>query len=192
MRYFATRYLLAIVSLFSLTSCGANSSVPHQPCNYAEECAPVGDAICFNEACQIFSDLDGYGNIVINISFDIDIPQSDISKSGYVRFIHKQQADGRILGCADIIAGNVDLDDRTINTLQYSPKYLVFNCCGSFYPDILIQLIRPANDVIAVVQGYEYMDGGGNLNAIGCLDQDLNIIANQTIDDNVTITVDIP
>ncbi|MBW1871795.1 MAG: hypothetical protein JRJ19_07005 [Deltaproteobacteria bacterium] len=189
MRYFATRYLLAFVSLFSLTSCGASSSVPHQPCNYAEECAPVGDAICIDEACQIFSELDGYGNAVINISFDRDM--IEISKSGYVRIIHKQQADGRILGCADIIAGNVDLDDKTINTLQASPKYLVFNCCGDFFPNILIQLIRPANDVIAVVQGYEYMDGGGNLNAIGCLDQGLNIIANQNIED-VTITVDIP
>jgi hypothetical protein len=191
MRYFATIYLVALVSLFSLTSCGANSSVPHQPCTYAEECAPVGDAVCLNEACQIFSDLDGYGRAIINISFDRDIPLSNISKSGYVRFIHKQQADGRFLGCADIIAGNVDLDDRTINTLQASPKYLVFNAGGSFFPNILIQLIRPANDIIAVVQGYEALNGGGNLNAIGCLDQNLNIITEQTIED-VTITLDVP
>ena len=182
---------MAFVSLFSLNSCGANSSVPYQPCTYAEECALVGDAVCINEACQIFSDLDGYGRAIINISFDYDIPPSGISKSGYVRFIHKQQADGRILGCADIIAGNVDLDDSTINTLQASPKYLVFNCCGSFFPDILIQLIRPTNDVIAVVQGYDALNGGGNLNAIGCLDQDLNIITEQTIED-ITITVDVP
>ena len=152
-------------------------------CVYPDECGAPGDAICVDEICRDMTP-DGHGSAIVAVSFDRDIPE--VSKTGLIYFISSQAPNGSTLTCADVAAG-VDPAGRDINLLQTNPKMVVFNCCGSFYPNILIQFIRPANDVLVVIEGY---DGIDNLNVIGCTDK-INIVVDETVE-NIIISVDAP
>lgn len=175
-------FVFAILLGASILGCGGGGSVAGQPCQSALDCAPAADAACIDGSCLVFSDTQGYGSAVVDLSFARDIPA--VPSSGKVWFIDTRRAAGAAIGCADIMNGSVVIDDQQLNPLTSQPKYLVFNCCGTYFPDNLIQFVRPSNSVLAIAQGYERLEAQGAVLAKGCT-EGITITKDQTLSDLV-------
>lgn len=148
--------------------CGSRKPVPGATCHTFEDCGAPGDAVCIDGRCRVFDNQAGHGNAVVALSFHRDL--HEVAASGVVRFIHHRTASGSGLRCEDILQGTVNLASAEINPLHAQPKYLVFHWTGGdgFFPDNLVQFIRPAEDVLAVAEGFELLNREGDLTAIGC------------------------
>ena len=156
-----------LCSFFFFTACGSSSAVPGEECQSAQECGPAGNAICVDGICRLFDEQIGFGSVVVDISFPREM--INVPSSGYVRVIFPSLPDGNAISCEDVMSGGMNLEDPKLNHLQSSPKYLVFNCCGTFFPNNLIQFLRPAQGALLIVDGYENLNGEGKLKALGCV-----------------------
>jgi hypothetical protein len=160
--------LLVVVA----AGCGTENPVPGEPCDIAETCGPIGDAICVGGYCRIFDENSGYGQAIVNLSFDRDMPYQ-VAASVYLYILHNQMADGSQLTCGRILSREVLPAAEKTNSLIVNPKYLVLHwqAGGTYFPDNLIQYIRPSGSIIAVAEGYERERGEGDLTALGCADE---------------------
>lgn len=167
MRRTGTIPILTMAALL-VAGCGSPKPIEGEPCGIAADCGNVGDALCQAGQCMVYDEASGYGSAKVALSFGRDMYQ--VAASGYVYFFHPQLPDGQSLTCDDILEGRLDLDDPALNHLTSRPKYLVFNWAhgGTYFPDNLIQFIRPAEGVVAVAEGTSQLDGQGPRTALGC------------------------
>lgn len=158
-----------LVVIFVLTGCGQTEGpVEGQACLLPSDCGPAGDALCLAGICRVYDEQSGYGTATVNLSFGRDMYQ--VATSGYIHFLLVDQPDGSKLTCDELLSGAVDPHGDGLNRLTVNPKYLVFHWIsgGTFFPNNLVQFIRPAQGVLAVGEGYAQPDGQGPLTAIGC------------------------
>ncbi len=157
-----------------------------EPCALAADCHPEVDAVyavCVDGTCRVFDQASGYGSAIVNLSFE----RMYQAFSGYVHFLLARAPDGQVLTCEQVVAGEVDLRAVTINRLTIQPKYLVFHWNGDpFFPNNLIQFIRPGDEVLAVAEGYAQFEGQGPLTAIGC-EPDVTIETDQTAEFSISL-----
>jgi hypothetical protein len=118
--------------------------------------------------CQLFDDQSGFGSVKVNLSFPSELYQG--AASGYIRVFHRESTDGSQLSCTGISGGTLDLQESNLNLLQIEPKYLEFHWSsgGTFFPNNLVQLIRPASDALLVADAYLGRNGEGGRTALGC------------------------
>jgi len=110
--------------------------------------------------------------------------------SAYVYFLLPELVDGQALSCADITSGRVKASSPAINPLLAEPAYLVFNGTGTFFPNNLIQLIRPSSLALVVAEGFERLYGEGTFLAIGCSEQ--IVVQNDQTTQGVVVQLDTP
>jgi len=163
------RWTLILVLL--VAGCTSENPVPGEPCDAAETCGPIGDASCIGGYCHIYDESSGYGGAIVSLSFNRDMYEA--AASTYIYFLLDRLADGSSLDCQRILSQEVDPASPQINSLVANPKYLILHWTsgGTFFPNNLIQFIRPAGSIVAVAQGYEYLNGEGDLTALGCNDE---------------------
>jgi len=159
---------ISIWILVVAAGCGSQKPIEGEPCTLATDCGPVGDALCQTGLCRVFDEASGYGTAKVDLSFGRDMYQ--VAASGYVHFFQEQLPDGQILTCDRILSGQQDLTAAELNRLTVQARYLVFNWAhgGTFFPDNLIQFIRPSAGVLAVAEGYAQLEGQGPRTALGC------------------------
>lgn len=174
------RWVLFLLVLFS-AGCGSENPIPGVSCDIAETCGPVGDAICVDGNCHLYDENSGYGNAIVNLSFQRDM--YEVAASVYIHILFNKMADGSALSCDRILSGEVIPSAETANSLVMNPRYLVlhWDTGGTFFPNNLIQFIRPAESIVAVTEGYEYLNGEGDLTALGCKDAE-TIIKDQDVE----------
>ena len=170
-----------IVILLSLTGCASENPVLGEPCDIAETCGPMGDAACVDGYCHIYDENSGYGGAIVSLSFNRDMYEA--AASTYIYFLLDRMADGGTLDCQRILNQQVDPASPDVNSLVMNPKYLILHWTsgGTFFPNNLIQFIRPAGPMVAVAQGWEFLNGEGDLTALGCNDQE-TIIKDQNVE----------
>jgi hypothetical protein len=158
-------------------------------CALPSDCGARGEAVCLSGECTSFNAGTGYGNAVVNLSFDRDLYQS--SQSGYLFFFINETSDGRTIACDAILSGQVDFNSAEINHLRTDPRLLAFHWEGgkTYFPNNLVQFIRPAQNALVVAVGYEASSGQGDVEAIGCL-EDVDIVRDVEIE--VTVQLDAP
>jgi len=158
-------------------------------CTLPSDCGPRGEAVCVSGECTSFNAATGYGNVVVNLSFHRDLYMS--SQSGHLFFFLNGTSDGRIITCDDILSGVVDFDSTSINHLRTDPRLLAFNWEGgkTYFPNNLVQFIRPAQDALVVAVGYEASSAQGDVEALGCL-ADVDIIRDQETE--ITVQLNAP
>lgn len=124
--------------------------------------------MCVDGRCHVFDGQTGHGGAVVDLSFQREL--GDAAASGTIRFLYHRTASGDLLCCEDIMRGAVNLASSELNPLHSQPKYLVFHWTGGdgFFPNNLVQFIRPAEEVLAVAEGYELLDLQGDRTAVGC------------------------
>jgi hypothetical protein len=162
--------------------CASENPVPGEPCDIAETCGPTGDAICLGGYCRIFDENSGYGQAIVNLSFDRDMPYQ-VAASVNIYLLHNIMADGSTLDCDRILSREVIPGVDTVNSLIVNPRYLELHWTagGTFFPNNLIQFIRPADSMVAVTEGYQFLQGEGDLTALGCNDEE-TIIKDQDVE----------
>ena len=162
----------SVMLLVLAAGCGSENPVPGESCDIAETCGPVGDAMCVDGYCHIYDDNSGYGGAIVALSFDRDMYEA--AASTHVYFLFNRMADGSTLNCDRILSREVDPSSTSANSLVTNPKYLILHwqSGGTFFPNNLIQFIRPAESIVAVAEGYEFLNGEGDLTALGCKDQE--------------------
>ncbi|MBN2498700.1 MAG: hypothetical protein JXR96_29180 [Deltaproteobacteria bacterium] len=177
-----------------LAACGSETlPVEGLPCSSADDCGQKGLAMCVGGECTVFDESSGFGSATVNLSFY----RERAGTSGHIYFILGKTADGHQLGCEEITSGEIDLQVETVNHLRTEPKYLLFHWTGgTFFPDNLIQFIRPATGAMAIAEAYSQPNCEGVLTAIGCTDeihgQPIDIVAGVLLEDKITINLQEP
>jgi hypothetical protein len=140
-------------------------------CTHYTDCGPVGDAVCAGGRCTVFSEFDGFGSIKANLSFGRDMYQ--IAASARMWVLLGTTVDGRRLTCAEI-DGAFDPNGPGLNPLQYGPKYIefVWQSGGTYFPNLLIQLVRPAAPAVFFVEGFSRLQAEGTRTVWGCYDKE--------------------
>jgi|GEM_PF-1641117 len=158
-------------------------------CTLPSDCGPRGEAVCVYGECTSFNAATGYGSAVVNLSFHRDLYMS--SQSGHLFFFMNETSDGRIITCDDILLGVVDFNSTALNHLRTDPRLLAFHWEGgkTYFPNNLVQFIRPAQDVLVVGVGYEASGAAGDIEALGCL-TDVDIIRDVEIE--ITVQLNAP
>jgi hypothetical protein len=135
----------------------------------------------------VFDEVLGYGSVKLDLSFGRDMYQS--AASGQVHFLAAGLPDGAALACADLQADPDRLADPALNRLRSQSKYLVFNWShgGTFFPDNLVQFIRPADSVLVLAEGFSKLDCQGQRTALGCTEA-VVIRADETTELTVALT----
>jgi len=170
------RLITATVLLVGgLAPVGCGQAGSAQSCSQAGQCAPAGDALCVGGSCLLFAP-DEYTSVVLNISFPRDM--SPVPASGRIFVLDRRRADGGEVLCQELLDGSQSLDDPGLNTLLAQPRYLVFNCCGTYFPNNLVQFIRPVPRALLVGEGFSQQQAQGQRLAAGCLEQ-LSLSAGQ-------------
>ena len=162
----------SVTLIIFAAGCGSENPVPGEECDVAETCGPIGDAICLGGYCRIFDENSGYGQAIVNMSFDRDMPYQ-VAASVNIYLLHNTMPDGSTLDCGRILSREVIPSAGNANSLIMNPRYLVLHWTagGTFFPNNLIQFIRPDENIVAVVEGYEYERGEGDLTALGCVEE---------------------
>ena len=155
-------------------------------CTLPSDCGARGEAVCVFGECTSFNAGTGYGSAVVNLSFHRDLYMS--SQSGHLFFFMNQTSDGRTITCDDILTGEVDFNSTAINHLRTDPRLLAFHWEGgkTYFPNNLVQFIRPAQDVLVVGVGYEGSSAQGAIEALGCK-ADVDIIRDVEIETTVQL-----
>ncbi|MFC1654998.1 hypothetical protein ACFL2F_04250 [Myxococcota bacterium] len=155
-------------------------------CTLPSDCGARGEAVCVSGECTSFNAGTGYGSAVVNLSFHRDLYMS--SQSGHLFFFLNETSDGRIIDCDAILSGEVDFTSTAINHLRTDPRLLVFHWEGgkTYFPNNLVQFIRPAQNTLVVAVGYEGSGGQGFIEALGCL-ADVDIIRDVEIEETVQL-----
>jgi len=158
-------------------------------CTLPTDCGARGEAVCVSGECTNFNTGTGYGNAVVNLSFHRDLYLSALS--GHIYFFLDETSDGRTIDCDAILSGEIDFGSAEINHLRTDPRLLVFHWEGgkTYFPNNLVQFIRPAQDALVVEVGYESSSAQGDVEAIGCL-PDVDIIRDQEIE--ITVQLNAP
>lgn len=159
---------LALATACSLGCGGGSQPAAGEPCDLPADCGQRGDALCIDGRCRVFDETIGYGSAKLDLSFGRDMYQA--AASGQVHFLAAGLPAGGALACADLQADPDRLTDPALNQLRSQAKYLVFNWShgGTFFPDNLIQFIRPAEGVLVVAEGFSKLDCQGQRTALGC------------------------
>jgi hypothetical protein len=153
---------LILLCLFGVGACGAEPQ-----CQRAADCANAGDGLCLGGRCLTFGP-DEFAAAVVDVSFPRDMV--NIPKSGLIYFLHARTADGQLLDCARLEADPGLVGQTWVNHLLVEPRRLSFNCCGNFFPDNLVQRIRPADNAIMLGLAFPTTEPAGNFNAFGCVE----------------------
>jgi hypothetical protein len=158
-------------------------------CALPSDCGARGEAVCVSGECTSFNAGTGYGSAVVNISFHRDLYLSALS--GHLFFFMNRTSDGRTIGCDAILSGEVDYTSPEVNHLRTEPRLLVFHWEGgkTYFPNNLVQFIRPAQGALVVGVGYQSSSAQGDVEALGCL-EDVDIIRDQEIE--VTVQLNAP
>jgi len=158
-------------------------------CTLPSDCGARGEAVCVSGDCTSFNAATGYGSAVVNLSFHRDLYMS--SQSGYLFFFLNETSDGRIIDCEAILSGEVDFNSTALNHLRTDPRLLAFNWEGgkTYFPNNLVQFIRPAQEALVVAVGYEASSAMGDVEALGCL-ADVDILRDQEIE--ITVQLNAP
>ncbi len=179
--------IVIVTAAFCSLRCGGSSSTDTE-CRKVDDCGQPGQVLCLSGRCEPFEDLSAYGSVVLDLSFDRDMVV--LPTSGYVYFLLPELVDGQTLSCADIINGQIKASSPATNPLLAEAAYLVFNGTGTFFPNNLIQLIRPANQALVVAEGFERLYGEGTLLAIGCHEK--IVVQNDQTTQGVVVQLDTP
>ena len=163
----------SVMLIIFAAGCGSENPVPGEQCDVAETCGPAGDAICLGGFCRIFDGNSGYGQAIVNMSFDRDMPYQ-VAASVNIYLLHNTMSDGSILDCDRILSREVIPSANSANSLIVNPRYLELHWTagGTYFPNNLIQFIRPADSIVAVTEGYQFLKGEGSLTALGCNDEE--------------------
>ncbi len=186
-----------LVLLMMGSACGSEPEIPSTECDQAADCGDEGWSLCVSGACHVFDLSTGYASATVNLSF----PRERIAYSGYIHFILGTMPDGGVTTCDDVLQGRTDVNGQGVNPLLLNPetgargKYLVFHWTGgTFFPNNLVQFIRPGEPVLAVAMGYSQGEGEGVLTCIGCSetlqDQPMMLMENENI--SFTINMEEP
>lgn len=151
-----------------LVAAGCEPAGTAQPCSSAGQCAPAGDALCLDGNCLLFAS-EEYSSLVVNISFPRDM--TPLPVSGRIFLFDRRRADGAEVSCQQLLNASQLPDDPALNTLLAQPRYLVFNCCGTYFPNNLVQFIRPVSQALLLGEGFSQQQAQGRRLAAGCLDQ---------------------
>jgi hypothetical protein len=159
-----------LIILLSLAGCTSENPVPGEPCDAAETCGPAGDAACVDGYCHIYDENSGYGKAIVALSFHRDL--YDIAASVNIYTLYYIMPDGSLLDCSRILSKEIDPSSITVNPLVMNPRNLRLHwqSGGTFFPDNLIQFIRPAESIVFAVEAYEDILGEGDITALGCYD----------------------
>lgn len=124
------------------------------------------------------------------LSFHRDL--YDIAASVNIYMLHNVTPDGGTLDCSRILSREIDPSSSAVNSLVVNPRYLMLHwqSGGTFFPDNLVQFIRPAESIVAVVEAYEFINAEGDLTALGCVEEykpdqetiPISILKDQTIE----------
>ncbi|MBN2497141.1 MAG: hypothetical protein JXR96_21290 [Deltaproteobacteria bacterium] len=149
-------------------------------CGTYGDCGARGDAVCTAGRCQLFGPDSGYGSALVDLSFDSQL--YDCCPSGLIYFFLSGSADGRPLGCADLLGGAFSGEETFLNPLRPDPRVIAFRWenGGTYFRDFLIQFIRPAADVLVVATGLSRSGGQGEIRALGCL-EGVSLQADQSV-----------
>lgn len=158
-------------------------------CTLPSDCGARGEAVCLSGECTSFNAATGYGSAVVNLSFHRDLYMS--SQSGHLFFFANETSDGRTLDCDKILSGEIDFTSTYINHLRTDPRLLAFHWDGgkTYFPNNLVQFIRPAQDAVVVAVGYEASSAQGDVEALGCL-EGVNVV--RDIEIEVTVQLEVP
>ena len=168
------RLVISFFSFFSLlgllTACGASEDVNKDSCSSQADCGGPGQGLCLDGECLRFDDDTGYAKAVMALSFGRDMYQS--AASSYIYFFDGKMSDGGSLSCEDLLDSQILVDSEKLNQLTAEPKYLVFNWSlgGTFFPNNLVQFIRPSEDAVVFVDCFSQLNGKGVRTALGCKD----------------------
>ncbi len=178
---------LALAMACSLGCGGGSQPAEGEPCDLPADCGRLGDALCVDGHCRVFDEASGHGSAKVDLSFGRDMYQA--AASGQVHFLAAGLPGGGELACADLLADPDRLVDPALNRLRSQTKYLVFNWShgGTFFPDNLIQFIRPAESVLVLAEGFSKLDCQGQRTALGCTEAAV-IRADETTELTVALT----
>lgn len=166
------RMMLFVSAAFWSIACGkGDDSNEKDPCSLQADCGGAGEGLCVDEQCIRFSENTAYAKAVMDLSFGRDMYESAASANVY--FIHAEAPDGKVLSCSDLLTMDIKGDSAQLNQLTAEPKYMVFNWShgGTFFPDNLVQLIRPSERALVLVEGYTQLMAKGVISAVGCVDK---------------------
>ncbi len=172
---------LAAALVVTGASCGGSSP----ECGHFSDCGAVGDAVCAGGRCRVFGEADGFGSVKANLSFGRDMDRIALSARMWV--LLDRTVDGQVLSCAGLHSA-FDPAAPENNPLQYGPKYIefVWQAGGTYFPNLLVQLVRPADRAVFFVEGFSRLLAEGTRTAWGC--QDGFSIAKDTVVD-LTVTM---
>lgn len=151
-------------------ACGPVQDSNMDACSSQADCGGPGSGICVSEECIRFGENTGYAKALIALSFGRDMYQS--AASGYLYFLHDKLADGSSLTCEQLLSSEKDVISEEMNRLTVEPKYLVFNWShgGTYFPNNLVQFIRPSASALVFVEGFSQLNGQGTKTSVGCTD----------------------
>ncbi|NMB74699.1 MAG: hypothetical protein GYA21_06165 [Myxococcales bacterium] len=174
----------ALAGAVLAVAAGCGGSSPE--CGHFSDCGPVGDAVCAGGRCQVFGEADGFGSVKANLSFGRDMERIALSARMWV--LLDRTVSGAKLSCAGL-GSAFDPAAPENNPLQYEPKYIefVWQAGGTYFPNLLVQLVRPADRAVFFVEGFSRLQAEGTRTAWGCQDG-LSIVKDTVVDSTVTMS----
>ncbi|RME20617.1 MAG: hypothetical protein D6806_16050 [Deltaproteobacteria bacterium] len=145
-----------------LAACGGG-----EECHRYDECTSGQNGLCLSGKCRYYSD-DLFASLVVDVSFPREMVATPAS--GKIWLFHSVKSDGSVFDCRQATLLSSPYDDKGLNPLLAEPRHLVFNCCGTFYPDNLVQFVQPASSAVVVGEAYPDRNATGKRVAFGCLE----------------------
>ncbi len=170
-----------------LQGCGATSDSSKDPCAEQADCGGPGEGLCLDGECLRFDESTGYCKAIMALSFGRDMYQSAASCNIY--FFHYRSPDNDTISCEKLLASDMLKHPEELNQLTAEPKYLVFNWSygGTYFPDNLVQFIRPSQSAVVLVEAFSQLNAQGVKTAEGCV-EGINFRGEQTSEFTVQLT----
>ena len=155
-------------AIFFLIACLFAACGQGRECTSVADCTDGQNGICISGACRYYPD-DLLASIVVDISFPRQM--TVVPASGKIWLFHSIAADGSTFDCEQAASATDTAGRPELNPLLAEPRYLVFNCCGTFYPDNLVQFVQPASSAVMLGEAYATRDAQGQRIAFGCVEE---------------------
>jgi len=161
------RLALAVVVLSSITACASSSDGPEPECTTSSDCgdvsapcdgcAPLGESLCLEGACE------ERGDDAVTVTATVNIEPRQLEVTSLVHALVSQSTGSGALSCADAVSSAGFAPDLAVLASGY--KGLTG---GSFHPDLGLGRV-PEGDVAIVLLGTDESGGDGAVIATGCL-----------------------
>lgn len=158
---------LALVVLSSITACASSSDGPAPECVTSSDCgdvsapcdgcAPLGDALCIDGACE------DRGEDAVTVTATVNIEPRQLEVTSLVHAVVSQTTGSGPLACGDAVSNAGFADDLAVLASGYKGL-----SGGSFHPDLGLGRVPPG-DVAIVLLGTDDSGGDGNVIATGCV-----------------------